>query len=75
MVNRETVAAQLRAHRAIAYVSQGDLAENIGASVNSVSSWEQGKTLPDVLVLAKIADYYGVSLDQLTGHEVMAKED
>ena len=74
MVNRETVAAQLRAHRAIAYVSQGDLAENIGVSVNSISAWEQGKSLPDVLNLAKIAEFYGVSIDQLTGHEVMAKE-
>ena len=74
MVNREKVAAQLRAHRAIAYVSQGDLAENIGVSVNSISAWEQCKSRPDGLNLAKIADFYGVSIDQLTGHEVMAKE-
>lgn len=42
------------------------VAKIIGASSGSVTAWKKG-TEPRNATLAKIADYFGVSLDYLTG--------
>lgn len=62
----ETIAGELRAHRAKKDVTQREVAEAIGANQSTVGMWEQraGVSLEDAW---KLADYYGVSLDQLAG--------
>ena len=52
----------LRRHRGI---GQGELAETLGVSVQAVSKWETGKANPDLYLLPKIAEYFGVSIDSL----------
>lgn len=60
--NIGTVIQQLRRrHR----VGQGDLAETLGVSVQAVSKWETGKSNPDLYLLPKLAEYFGVSIDSL----------
>ena len=55
-------------------VSPNYVAREIGASSGSVTAWKQG-TLPRSATLAKLADYFGVSTDQLLGNgKVSAKE-
>lgn len=49
-------------------VSPNYAAREIGASSGSVTAWKQG-TLPRSATLAKLADYFGVSTDQLLGNE------
>ena len=68
----ETIAGELRAHRAKKNVTQREVAEAIGANQSTVGMWEQraGVSLEDAW---RLADYYGVSLDQLAGRSV-AKE-
>lgn len=51
-------------------MTQAELAESLNYSDKSVSKWERGDGIPDVLVLHKIAELFGVKLDDLTSDEV-----
>ena len=53
---------QLRSRRR---VGQGELAATLGVSVQAVSKWETGKANPDLNLLPKLAEYFGVSIDSL----------
>src|SRR5699024_12867295 len=46
-------------------LSQGDLAEALGVSRQSVSKWETGGSVPDLDKLVKLSQLFGVSLDEL----------
>ncbi|MDR0904689.1 MAG: helix-turn-helix domain-containing protein [Oscillospiraceae bacterium] len=49
-------------------VRQEELAKAVGISAQAVSKWEVGGT-PDVEILPKIADFFGVSTDALFGRD------
>ena len=51
-------------------LSQGDLAEKLDVSRQSVSKWETGQSVPDLDKIIKIADLFGVSVDELVRDEV-----
>ena len=53
------------AARVNAGLTQHDVAEKIGVSENTLRSWENGKTLPSVAVARKLAELYGLSLDNI----------
>ena len=48
-------------------LSQKDLAEKLGFSYHSYRRYESGETEPTLSALVRIADYFAVSLDYLTG--------
>lgn len=48
-------------------LSQGDLADLLDVSRQSVSKWENDTATPDLDKLIKLCDAFGVSLDELTG--------
>lgn len=48
-------------------VTQEDLAAELGVTAAAVSKWENGYTLPDVLMLCALADYFQVTTDELLG--------
>ncbi|MBQ9083383.1 MAG: helix-turn-helix transcriptional regulator [Clostridia bacterium] len=50
-------------------MTQSDLAAQLNYSDKAVSKWERGESLPDVAVLKKIADLFGVTLDYLVEEE------
>ena len=56
-------------YRSIAGETQGQLADVLGVSNRTVSKWECGEGEPDVSAMIKIADHYGVTLDELCGHK------
>lgn len=49
------------------FMTQKQLAEEIDSSQRNVSHWENGTNEPDVSTLIKLADLFGVSLDELCG--------
>ena len=55
-------------------VTQEEAAANFGVSNKTVSKWETGASLPETEYLAGIADYYGVSVDELFGRESSGKD-
>ncbi len=47
-------------------LSQGDLADMLDVSRQSISKWETGNAVPELDKLMKMCDVFGVSLDELT---------
>lgn len=50
-------------------ISQESLAEQLGVSRQTISSWETGKSYPDIVSVIKMSDIFNISLDK------MLKED
>ena len=50
-------------------LSQEQLGEKLGVSRQAVSKWENGKNLPDMMILSNIADILQVSCDELHNPE------
>ena len=48
-------------------LSQVALAEKINSNQKQVSKWERGQIEPNIDMLAKLADYFEVSVDYLIG--------
>ncbi len=46
--------------------TQAELALKLNYSDKAISKWEHGDALPDIEILAQIAELYGVTLDYLT---------
>ncbi len=51
--------------RTTANMSQGDLAEQLNVSRQSVSKWENNNSTPDIEKLILIADVFGITVDEL----------
>ena len=50
-------------------LSQKELAERLSVSTSAVSKWENGKNLPDMMIISSIADILQVSCDELHNPE------
>lgn len=46
-------------------MTQEQLAEHIGISFQSVSKWENGIALPDIVHMPVLASLFGVTIDEL----------
>ena len=55
-------------------LSQGDLAEILDISRQSVSKWETGASVPDLDKLVKMSDLFGVTMDFLVREEMEQKD-
>lgn len=49
------------------HITQETLAAEMGVTVGAVSKWEHNLTIPDVLMLCSLADYFQVTTDELLG--------
>lgn len=73
MRNDKSMAAVLVALREDKGVTQFEVAVATGIQPQSLSAYEHGRNVPTLAKLQKLADYYGVSLDALTGREPAKK--
>lgn len=51
-------------------LSQGDLAEMLDVSRQSISKWENNSAVPDLEKIVKLSDIFGISLDELVKGEL-----
>ncbi len=51
------------------HMNKSDLSKAVGVSTGNLSDWANGRSSPNVERLIKIADYFDVSLDYLTGRD------
>lgn len=69
-MNLGTTILELRKQKNI---TQEDLAAELGVTAAAVSKWEHGYTLPDIMMLGALADYFEVTTDALLGRYPNAK--
>lgn len=50
-------------------LTQEELAVKLGVTNQSVSKWESAQCCPDISLLPKLADIFGISIDELFGKE------
>lgn len=55
-------------------MTQAELAESLNYSDKSISKWERGDGIPDVVVLQNIAELFGVTLNDLIKEEIHVKK-
>ncbi len=61
---------QLRKLRKQKNLTQKQLADYLHVTDGAVAMWEHGRREPDVEILTKLADFYGVTVDYLLGREM-----
>ena len=54
-------------HRKRLGLTQDQLAEKLGVTAQAVSKWENDQSCPDIYMLPKIAELFGVTTDELLG--------
>lgn len=65
--SKEKLAENLRVLRARRKVSGVKVAESVGVTQGAVSAWENGLNNMTLESACKIADFYGITLDELVG--------
>ena len=59
------ISEKLKEARQKAGMTQDQVAEKIMVSRVTISHWENGKSLPDIVSLISLSDLYSISLDEL----------
>ncbi len=70
-VTAEQMGLFIKEARKNAGLTQQDVAQAVGVSVQAVSKWEVGQSMPDTALLPDIADCLGLTLDALFGRREM----
>ena len=62
---KETIAKNIVTYRKHCNLTQAQLAEKINYSDKAVSKWERGEGVPDTMVMIKLCEIFGVTLNDL----------
>ncbi len=65
----ETLGKRIVANRKRLGLTQDQLAEQLGVTALAVSKWENDQSCPDIAILPKLAEIFGISTDALLGYE------
>ena len=65
----------IRKNRRESNLSQEAFAERLGVSFQTVSKWERGECYPDIELLPKIANFFGVTIDALMGADLCQEKE
>ena len=64
-----TFSENLRLLRKARGLKQQELADQLGISLRAYQYYERNEREPQLSVLVRIADYFGISLDELAGRD------
>ena len=57
----------LKERREAAGLSQSELAKGVGMHQQTISRWESNENVPNVLDCIRLAQFYGITLEELLG--------
>lgn len=60
-----TLGSRIAEYRKTKGITQDQLAEYMGVSSQAVSKWENDLSCPDIALLPRLADYFGITVDKL----------
>lgn len=64
-MNYNSMGERIAALRKEKGMTQSDLAEKMGVTDKAVSKWERNLSCPDISLLPRLAELFGITLDQL----------
>ena len=64
---RKTIGKNIALYRKAHRDTQAALGQKLSYTDKAVSKWERGESLPDIYVLSKIAELYGITVGNLIG--------
>lgn len=64
---KERVRKKIIYYRKKNNMTQKELANRLGLSHTSVSFWERGRNLPEIPLLIRMTEIFGITLDELCG--------
>lgn len=64
------IGKELKYHREANGYTQSDLAKATGISQQKISYIESGKHSPSIDLCIKLADFYGITVDELVGRDL-----
>ena len=65
----QTIGKRIVRYRKAMGLTQDQLAEKLGVTAQAVSKWENDQSCPDITMLPKLAEIFGVTTDALLGRE------
>lgn len=68
-IMEETLGKRISANRKRLGLTQDALAEKLGVTAQAVSKWENDQSCPDITMLPKLSDIFGITTDALLGIE------
>jgi transcriptional regulator with XRE-family HTH domain len=66
---KDRIANNLINYRKLNHLTQLELAEKINYSDKSISKWERKEGFPDITILVKLADLYGITVNDFLAEE------
>ena len=69
-----TIGEKIRYERQKKNLTQKEFGQILSITQNALSMYELGKRIPDVPMLRRIADYFGITLDELTAPDPSLSE-
>ena len=70
----ETLGKRIVSNRKRLGLTQDALAEKLGVTAQAVSKWENDQSCPDITMLPRLAEIFGITTDALLGLETPPKE-
>lgn len=77
----QSMGKRISANRKRLGLTQDQMAERLGVTAQAVSKWENDQSCPDIAMLPKLAELFGISTDELLGlsektvHEAVIVEE
>ncbi len=65
----QTLGKRIAQHRKRLELTQDALAEQLGITAQAVSKWENDLSCPDIAMLPRLAEIFGITTDELLGRE------
>ena len=65
----QTIGKRIAQHRKRLELTQDALAEKLGVTAQAVSKWENDQSCPDITMLPRLAEIFGITTDELLGRE------
>ena len=65
----ETYGTALKRQRELCGYTQTELSKETKITQQNISRWESNQAMPNIDFCVQLADFYGISLDELVGRE------
>ena len=65
----QTIGRRIAENRKRLGMTQDQLAEKLGVTAQAVSKWENDQSCPDITMLPRLAEIFGISTDALLGRD------